>query len=409
MATSLLRVQTALERIGQAVRPLPECMLAPERAMGLTLAAAVRSDIDDPPFDRAAMDGFAVRAEDCRSGTASLLIRGEVAAGGLSARPVAAGETMRINTGAPMPPGADAVAMIEKSLISPDGTRVTIQDLPRPGQHVAPRGSSVRAGDGVLPSGTRVGPAQVSALAAAGAATISVYRRPRLAVLVSGAELVEASARPSGGQIRNSNGPCLRMLAAQAGCEVIDLGVAGDQQKELSARILSGLAVADVLCVTGGMSMGQHDFVPGALEAAGVRFAFQKVAIKPGKPVGFGVGPEGQLAFGLPGNPVSCFVCFWVFIRAALAGLQGRPVAAPPTVEASLSENMPRVGDRDEYRPALLMAQASGGWLVRMTAWQGSGDAFGLARANALVVRAAHAPEAPAGSVVSAIPLEWTG
>lgn len=402
---ALARISDTLEIIGRYVRPLDTCVVPLDQALGLTLAGSIQCDIDYPPFDKAMMDGFAVRAMDCQSPGTSLHIAGEIPAGGQADREVASGQAVRINTGAPLPPGADAVVMIEHAEISPDGQSVVIRDSVRPGQHIARRGVDIRAGDVVLAAGTHIGPAQIAALAAAGAGQVEVCRRPRVAVLVTGDELVDISTQPGPGQIRNSNGPCLLALARQAGCEVVDLGVVGDDRPRLAERLREGLA-ADVLCITGGMSMGQHDYVPGVLAEVGVRLEVQKIAIKPGKPTAFGVGPAGQLIFGLPGNPVSCFVGFTVFVRAALAGLQGREVAPPPTIPAALECPLRPAGARAEYIPACLRPDEAGGWRVSPVRWQGSGDPFGLARANGLIVRAADAPGLEAGEIVGVVLIE---
>lgn len=400
---SLASIADVLAAIARYARPLAAIELPLPESRGLTLAEAVLSDLDSPPFDKAMMDGFAVRAEDCQQPPATLRVVGEVLAGALPQRPVGTGEAIRINTGAAMPAGADAVVMVERTELSADGRQVIVNEKLAPGRHVAARGVDIRAGEVILEAGTRVGAAPIAALAAGGATAVRVYRRPRLAVLVTGDELVDPAVQPVGAQIRNSNGPCLLALAREAGCEVVDLGVVGDDKEELSRRIRQGLS-ADVLCVTGGMSMGQRDYVPEALTEAGVRLEVQKISIKPGKPTAFGVGPAGQLVFGLPGNPVSCYVCFVVLVRAALAALQGREAGLPPTIPAVLEGGLRPAGSRAEYIPAHLEGDAHGHWRVRPARWQGSGDPFGLGRSNGLIVREAGAPAAQAGSLVRVVP-----
>lgn len=405
IAPELTSISQALAAIGEAVRALPVTKMRLSDALGCTLAAEVKTDIDYPPFDKAMMDGFAVQSSCCQADSSRLRIVGEVAAGAVAGSVVGAGEALRINTGAPVPAGADAVIMIENVEISPDGREIVTQARPKPGDHIARRGVDIRAGEVVLTAGTSLGPAQIAAAAAAGAATVRVHRRPRMSILVTGDELVDMTTAPSAGQIRNSNGPCLLALAAASHCEVVDLGTVGDDKAELAARIQEGLR-ADVLCITGGMSMGQHDYVPGLLREAGVRLEVQKIAIKPGKPTAFGVGPAGQLVFGLPGNPVSCFVCFLIFVRPALAGLQGHPVEMPSTIPAELELPLKPAGPRAEFIPARLRQVEPGRWQVAATAWQGSGDPFGLARSNGLMVRAAHAPVSPSGSIIPVVPLD---
>jgi molybdopterin molybdotransferase len=403
---NLLSIVEILDIIGRLARPLPTTRVPLEDARDLTLAEPVRADRDHPPFDRSLMDGFAIRTADGAGRLDTLTVIGELAAGQVPSQALAAGQAIRINTGAPIPPGADAVVMIEHTELSPNGRTVLVRQWPTSGENIVQRASNLRAGAVVLESGTRIAPAQIAAAAAAGAPKLSVYRRPRVAVLTTGNELVSAGQRPTGSQIRDCNGPCLRALAQQAGCDVTDLGIAGDDRGMLASKVAEGLA-ADVLCVSGGVSMGQHDYVPEILEAAGVQIAVRKAAIRPGKPMLFGMGPAGQLAFGLPGNPVSSFVCFLVFVRAALARLQGRPAGMPPTLIAKLETGLPASGARAEFLPASLATVEAGQWAVHPLRWGGSGDVFALALASGLILREPNAPPVSAGSMISVLPLQF--
>ncbi len=403
-SSPLLSIDDALSAIGEGLRALPVTRVPLSDALGLTLAEPVRSDIDYPPFDRAMMDGFAVRAADGAHPPTTLEVVGQVAAGEMPTRRVEAGQTVRINTGAPMPAGADAIVVIEHATLDDSGRRMTTSDRPDPGRHVEARGRIVRAGETVLEPGVRIGPGQIAAAATMGSAEVGVHRRPRLAVLVTGDELVSIAERPTGGQIRNSNGPCLTALAREAGCAVEDLGVVGDDREALAAAVERGLT-ADVLVVSGGVSMGQHDYVPEIVANAGVNVRVHGIAIKPGRPTLFGVGLGGQAVFGLPGNPASCFVCFHVFVRAALDAFQGRPVRPPAMIAAVLDRDMPRVADRAEFIPAVLTGTRAGSVRAAPTAWRGSGDPIGLGRANGLIVRDIGAPPAEAGAAVNVIPL----
>ncbi len=402
----LATVSDALSVIARHAGALPSVRLPLAEAGGLTLAEPVVTDTDYPPFDRAIRDGFAVRSSDCAGGRTTLRIVGELLAGQVAEQALSPGEAVVINTGAPMPPGADAVVKVEHTERSADGEWMTTDQAPGPGQYVDARAGQVRAGEVVLEAGVRLGPAQVAAAAAAGAAEVVVHRRCRLAIVVTGDELIPVAERPVGGQIRNCNGLCLVGLAREAGCEVIDLGVAGDTKTLLAAKVAEALT-ADVACISGGVSMGDRDYVPAVLADAGVRFKVQKVAIKPGRPMVFGIGPAGQVVFGLPGNPVSCFVCFLMFVQAALAAMQGRAVSLPPDVRAVLTEPLPAAGERKEYVPGRLVRDEAGGWQAAPTPWQGSGDPFGLARANGLLVRERHAPAARVGCCLPVIPLDW--
>ncbi len=390
--------------IAGAVRPLPVVRLPLLDALGLTLADPVRTDIDDPPFDRALMDGYAVRAADFTDGTATLGVIGSLQAGAVADRALGPGEAWRINTGAPVPTGADAVVMVEQSTLSDDGETVRLDDAPKPGQSITPRATHQKAGDVVLERATRMGPPQVAAAAAAGAAEVVVHRRPRVAVLVTGNELVDIDVHPGPGQIRNSNGYGMTALLRQAGCEVETLGAAGDDKDALTQSIKAGLR-SDVLCITGGISMGQYDFVPDVLRDCGVTFHIRKIAVKPGKPTIFGDAADGAYVFALPGNPVSCFVGFWLYVDPLLRGIQGGVPAPPAVLSARLTASVRRAGDRREHMPATVRATADGRLEAAPVRWHGSGDPFGLARANGLIVREAGADPAEPGTEVDVLPL----
>jgi molybdopterin molybdotransferase len=295
------------------------------------------------------------------------------------------------------------VIVIEHVQISPDGQWMTSSDVMKPWANVGRRANDARRGDVVLYTGIRMGPAQIATAATVGAAEISVYRRPRMAILVTGDELVPVGQTPAPGQIRNSNGPCLTALAYQAGCEVIDLGMAKDDPQQLAERMRAGLA-ADIFCISGGMSMGQHDHVPDVLREAGVQIKIQKIAIKPGKPTVIGLGPAGPIGFGLPGNPVSCFVCFLVFVRAALEGLCGRAVCLPASFPIRIDAPLRATGPRVEYIPVWVCGGQKP--QAQPVSYQGSGDPFGLARANGLMIRQANAPAAEAGVELPVVPLD---
>ncbi len=378
-------------------------------ATGRVLARPVVNDVDYPPFDKAMMDGYAVRAADvataCAAAPAMLRVVGQVGAGHDAAGHVGLGEAVQINTGAPVPPGADAVVPVENTELSADGSAVAVSVAVPAGKHIDARAKYVAAGSAVLSPGVRMAAGQIAAAAAAGAATVSVYARPRVAYLVTGDELVDVSERPRGPQIRNSNGPMLSSLICQAGGEPIDLGVVGDDRAALADRVREGLT-ADVLCISGGISMGAFDFVPEVLESCGVRTVFRKVAIKPGKPVLFGVCENGARVFGLPGNPSSGFVCFWLLVRPVLAALLGLGDQVPIPRTARLAGTCGANGNRQSYAPALLRTDEDGASVAERLDWHGSGDPFGLSRANAFIVRRPDALAAASGDCVAIIPLE---
>lgn len=370
-------------------------------ALGYTLARPVICDIDMPPFDRAMMDGFAVRAADVGALPARLEVIGRVPAGSPAATGLGAGQAMQINTGAPIPSGADAVVKFEDTAWSADQRAVTLHHAPKPGEHVGSRGEFVRAGAEVLPAGIRLGSAEVVVAATAGAAQVTVFELPRVAVLVTGDELVDAARQPAVGQIRDSNGPMLRALFAEEGIPTVDLGRACDDRDRLAACIERGLA-QDVLCITGGISMGAFDFVPEVLERCGVRIHFRKMATKPGKPTLFGTLPSGALVFGLPGNPVSALIGYWTLVRPAVTAKQGRDTW-PQLSRAVLHGSTRATGDRQSFWPARIEIDEEARLCATALTWYGSGDPFGVRGAHGYIVRPPHAPAAGAGDLVEVL------
>jgi len=395
----VIPVEEALEIVLREAPALPAEEVALEDALGRVLAEDVHSDADMPPFDRAAMDGYAVRATDVATAPAVLDVIGEVPAGTWPELEVGPGEAVRIMTGAPVPTGATAVQQVERTRAA-DEFRVTILESVAHGAHVAPRGSEVGAGDLVLERGRRVDPATVAVLASVGRARVRVARRPVVALLVTGDEIVEVAAVPGPGQIRNSNGPAVAAQALQAGAEVRLLGVAGDDLVALRSALEGGRG-ADVLLVSGGVSAGDYDLVEPALEELGFSFLFTKVAVKPGAPLVF--GKRGTtLAFGLPGNPVSAQVTFELFVRAALLRMQGVGGVSPPRVEVELLGPLKNRSGRKAHVPARVRFEA-GRLVAHPVRSMGSGDLVAHAKANALVALDAERTQAEAGEAAEAL------
>jgi molybdopterin molybdotransferase len=407
-SSPLLSVAEAQAIVLREARPLAaeEIGLGPA-ALGLVLAADVASDMDMPPHDKSMMDGYAVRCMDLSEGRGVLRVVEEIAAGQVPRHAVGPGEASRIMTGAPIPPGADAVVMVERTRTL-DGGRVQVEDRPpEPGQNILPRGREMRAGEVVLPAGSVLRPAEIGLLATVGRTSARLVPTPLVAVLSTGDELVEPPAVPGSGQIRNSNGPMLVALAARAGVAAVSLGIARDHLDSLRPLVEEGLEAA-VLVLSGGVSAGVHDLVPGVLAEAGVAAHFHKVAMKPGKPVFFGSrdgGGRRTLVFGLPGNPVSTLACFALFVRPALRRLGGHPDAGPRTVPAVLAEDFPYRTDRPTYHPARLEVTPAG-WRVRPVPWFGSADLRGLTRADALLPLPAGDHRHRAGEAFDVIVLE---
>lgn len=369
-------------------------------ALGRVLAQDVRADADMPPFDRSAMDGYAVRASDVVDAPVVLRVAGQVRAGQYPDRPLPPGEAIQVMTGAPVPAGATAVQPVEKTRAADGRARVEILEAVAKGAHIARQGSEVAAGDVVLEAGRTIDAATVAVLAAVGKARLEVGRRPSVSVLVTGDELVDVWDTPARGSIRNSNGYALMAQAAAAGATVRALGVVPDQADRIAAAVREGFT-SDVLVISGGVSEGVFDLVEEVLARFDVALLFTKVAIKPGAPLVFGRRGD-KLVFGLPGNPVSAQVTFDVFVRAALLKMQGARVVSRPMVDVELLDAMTNRSGRASYLPARV--RASGGRLVaaRVTT-AGSADVVAHAAANALVILEATRTQAAAGEMARAL------
>jgi molybdopterin molybdotransferase len=395
----MVTVEEALEIVLRETGALPVVEVALDDALSRVLGEDVASDLDLPPFDRAAMDGYALQAADVAGAPAALEVIGEVRAGQWPGFSVGPGQAVRIMTGAPLPPGADSVQQVEKTQPL-DEFRVTIRSPVAAGANVALRGCEVRAGDLVLARGRVIDPAAIAVLASAGKARVRVARRPVVALLVTGDEIVDVSATPAPGQIRNSNGPAVAAQARLAGATVRLLGVAPDRQDAIAQALAAGLD-ADVLVVSGGVSAGDYDLVEPALLELGATFFFTRVAVKPGAPLVFG-RRGATLVFGLPGNPVSAQVTFDFFVRPALLRIQGATVVSRPRVAVELEAAVKNRSGRKSHLPARVRFE--GGRLVaRPLRSMGSGDLAAHARANALVVIEADRLQAAAGETAEAV------
>jgi molybdopterin molybdotransferase len=401
----MISVADALAAIRSACAPLPEETIPVRDALGRVLARPLVSDVDWPPFDTSAMDGYAVRLADAAAGATLSERSGLIAAGDPPGAPLASGEAVRVMTGAPIPPGTEAVVPVEKIRREPG--RVVIGAAPTAGEHVRRRGESVAAGRPLLSPGRRLSAAEVALAALAGAEPLPVRARPRIAIAVTGNELVPTSATPGPGQLRDSNGPMLAALCASRGCTPSLAHAVADE--DAAVRRLFREAGADrredVLLTTGGVSAGDLDLLPSRAERAGFEILFHGVAMRPGKPVAFG-RREGTYWFGLPGNPVSTSVCFHVFVRTALDALEGVAAdqAGPDVVSAVLTRDLVHRGNRETYRDARLEA-AAGELRVAPLETRGSHDLAAHARANALIRIPAEAERLAAGSRVDCLRL----
>lgn len=377
-------------------------------SLSRVLRANVVSDRDLPPFDRAAMDGFAVRVADAREAGARLRVTGEIRAGVWPDRAVGAREAMRIMTGAPAPEGADAVIQVERTRMveggAPGEPEVFLETPVTAGQNIVPRGSEARAGSLLLREGVRIGAGHLAVLASVGVTEPVVSRQPRVAVIVTGDEVVDPGTRPSAAQIRNANGPALLAAVHEAGGVASDFGIVSDdpgRTRDAIARALNGGHHAIVL--SGGVSAGDFDFVEAALGELGVTLHVTAVRVKPGAPFVFGTKGE-TLVFGLPGNPVSAQVTFELFARPALLRMQGAHAFLRPTFEARLEGSLANRSGRRNYLPVRVTFGAEGP-RVRPIRTQGSGDILAHSLANALAVLEPDRTAVAAGDRVEVYPL----
>ena len=372
------------------------------------LAEDIIADSDLPPFDRAQMDGYAVRAADTARVPVRLRIVGEAAAGSGWRGQLEAGQAVRIMTGAPLPSGADSVQQVEVTRELDDGATVEIARSTTPGQFFVARASEVTAGATVLRAGTEINAAMTATLASFGYAGVAVRRRPRVAVLATGTELVAVNEQPGRDQIRDSNSYSLAAYAALAGATVERLPFAGDDLETLQAAIAASARRADVLVLSGGVSMGVYDFTKTALRALGAEIFFERVALRPGKPTVFArlAGTESPtLVFGLPGNPVSVTVTFNLFARTALRAMQGAAHAALVEDHAMLARPVKGSPERRSYLPAELRTDATGRLIAEPLKWGGSSDFVAFARATALVIVPENVRTLDAGTVVRIVRL----
>ena len=353
-------------------------------AMGRVLAEDIIADSDLPPFDRAQMDGYAVRAADVANTPARLRIVGESAAGAGWHHEMKAGEAVRIMTGAPVPAGADAVQQVERTCEIDGGSQVEILESVEGGRSIVRRAAEIKAGETVLHAGEDINAAMIATLASFGYAQVKVGRRPRVAVMATGSELVDVHKKPGPDQIRDSNNYTIAAYATLAGAIVERWPLAGDDTEELKKQIKQAVATSDVLITSGGVSMGVYDFMKPALKELGAEIFFERVALRPGKPTVFArLGTT--LIFGLPGNPVSVAATFNLFARAALRAMQGAKQPGLIEETAVLARAVKGSADRESYLPAILRTDENGTLLAEPLKWGGSSDFVAFANATALI------------------------
>jgi len=396
----MIEIDEAIEKIAaecELVDPQP-CPTI--ESLGRVLAEDITADVDSPPHDKSIVDGFAMRVAD--AGKRLRLIE-QVVAGEVPKLSVEPGTTSQVMTGAPIPDGAEAMVMVED--IEQDGDSILVPAEVKLGQMIMPRAKTFAQGDVVLRRGTRIRPIEVGLLGEVGRTTIRTYRRPTMAILPTGDELVPCDQKPSAGQIRNSNGPMLESRARMADCEVNTLGIGGDNEQDLTSKIEQGLE-SDIFILSGGVSAGVRDLVPATLRSQGVREVFHKVRLKPGKPIWFGVrevADRKTLVFGLPGNPISSLVCFELFVQLAIRLLtaQSKDIERQPV---RLAKDYELRGNRPTFYPARSYRD-QGRTFAEPLDWRGSADMLTVAQADCLIYFDATKKTYKAGEKLEALPL----
>lgn len=393
--TALLPVAKAKARIVDGVEPTGTEAVELRDAFGRVLAEDVKARITQPPFNASAMDGYAVRAEDVTQTPTALTVIGEAPAGAAFGGTVGPGEAVRIFTGAPVPEGADTIVIQENT--ETDGANVMVLRTPRPEQFVRPRGLDFADGECLLSAGTRLGSREIALAAAMNHPSLSVRRKPKVAILPTGDELIAPGGNPAPDQIISSNNYGMAAFVERYGAEALDLGVVGDTTPALN-KALQAARGADILITLGGASVGKHDLVQQALTDAGMTLDFWKIAMRPGKPLIFGrLGLTRVL--GLPGNPVSTFVCAAIFLRPLLGALLGRP-GDEETQTATLGTDMGDNDERQDYMRATLKNAADGTRIATPFPKQDSSMLRTLAAADGFIIRPPFDKARSAGETV---------
>lgn len=398
-----LSVDEALRRILEHVEPTEPENIPVAHALGRVLAQPLRALLTQPPFNASAMDGYAVRAADLATLPAMLAVIGEAAAGHPFAGSVGKGQAVRIFTGAPVPEGADAIVIQENA--TRDGAKVVVNAGGVETDHIRTKGFDFRKGDTLLAAGRRIGAREISLAAAMGHGQVAVRRRPRVAILSTGDELMPPGSRLGPGQIIASNHLGVAALSEAAGAQAQQLGIARDTRADLDAHIAKADG-ADIIVTIGGASVGDHDLVAPVLEARGMTLAFWKIAMRPGKPLMFGRLGRSRV-LGLPGNPVSSLICTRIFLLPLIRALLGQPGEGERPIQARLATALEANGPRQHYMRAASKAGSDGIALVTPVRSQDSSLLSPLAEADCLLVRPPGAPAAAAGSLVPILPLDF--
>ena len=378
----MISVEQATKIVARETTALKPERVSIENALGRVLAEDIIADTDMPPFDRSQMDGYAVRAVDIKNAPVTMKLVGESAAGRGWHKNLKNGEAVRIMTGAPLPAGADAVQKIE--LTSESDDTVTINEPTSTGRYIVHKAKEIKKGNVVLKKGTTITANNIAVPAAFGYAKLKVAKQPRVAIISTGTEIVEIAKRPKRDQIRNSNSIMLKALSERAGALVTVYPIVGDSISDLRSQISEAARTADVLITTGGVSVGKYDLTKLALRQLGAEIFFERLRLKPGKPTVF-ARLKKTLVFGLPGNPVSAAVTYYLFVHSSIIRMQGArdPDLKKGTAIASKPVKAPK--ERDAYLPASLSTDESGTLIAEPLDWHGSSDFIGFARTDVLL------------------------
>ena len=402
---AMITMEEAIDLVVASTGTIEEIQIDLMDALGRILAQDVVSDIDMPPFNKATMDGYAVIGEDLANASTDnpgvLDVVEEIPAGAVPKHTISSGQASGIMTGAPVPPGADAVVMVEDTETNQNGDSVRIFASTASGKNIAPQGEDVRKNQRVLRSGCHIRPPEIGILAAVGCVRVPVRRKPVVGIVATGSEIVEPKNLPAPGQIRNSNGYSMAAQIENAGAEARYLGIVADDSGALEDVISRGLDECDIFLLSGGVSAGLYDLVQGAMKSCGVTVHFDRIKMKPGKPLTFGTKGD-KLIFGLPGNPVSAVVGLELLVRPAIRGMQGIRTLHHRTVVGNLEDRFEQVPGRKQFVPACSVEE-DGLWRSKWVGHHGSADLFSLASANSLFVVDSEVESLEPGSDVEII------
>ncbi len=402
----MIEMDDAIRIVMENTQIIDKTRVGLDDVLGRVLSEDVRSDIDMPPFDKALMDGYALQGTDIASASGDtpviLDVIEEIPAGTVPQKRVERGQASQIMTGAPVPDGADTVIMVEDTEPHPDAQKVCVLDTTETGRNIARLGEDVRVNQVVLQANTVIRPPEVGILAAVGHVNVEVYRQPVVGIVATGSEVVEPHHKPEPGQIRNSNGYSMVAQVRRSGAQARYLGIVEDDIHALIQTIGEGLETCDIVALSGGVSAGEYDLVQDGMRDLGVEVLFDRIRMKPGKPLTFGVKGARQV-FGLPGNPVSSVVGLELLMRPAIRKMQCMTDVHLPTVRTVLSADFRQTPGRKQFVPAHSVQGKNGVWKSSWVGHHGSADLFSMARANSLFVVNAEDAHVPAGTELDLI------